>query len=466
MFAVHNSHNMKFVDRKEEKERLEKALHLERPSFIAIYGRRRLGKSTLIKKVLNPSDLYFLADRSEGQHQRQLLSEVISQKFNEFNSVEYPGWETLLRQLNLRTSSRFTLCLDEFPYLVEQSPELPSVLQKLLDEKSLKYNIIICGSSQTMMYGLVLDATAPLYGRADAIMKLSPLRLPYIREALNLNATEAIVEYSIWGGVPRYWELREGCQTLEDALWKNVFNANGIFFDEPAKIFQDDVKDIVKISTIISYIAAGANRLSEIAARCNEPATNLSRPLRKLLDLGYIEKDVPFGIDKKNSKKSLYHIADPFVSFYYKFVVPNQSFIELGRKIPIEMALSQKLHLHISQEWEKLCREAVTGNVIDGVIYGEAQRWWGSVINESGKPEQIELDVVADSLDKKYLLVGECKWTTEENAEALTDKLLRKTKLLPFAKDRAIVPVLFLKSTPSSSAANVLLPSDICRLSY
>lgn len=466
MFATHNIYKMKFIDRKEEKKRLEMALNSELPSFVVVYGRRRLGKSTLLKKVLNPSDIYFLADKSESQLQRQLLSDVIAQTFHEFNSVEYPNWETLLRQLNLRTSEKFTLCLDEFPYLVEQTPELPSILQKLLDEKSLRYNIIICGSSQTMMYGLVLDATAPLYGRADEIIKLSPLRLPYLREALNLNAAEAIVEYSIWGGVPRYWELREGCQTLEDALWKNVFNVNGIFFDEPTKIFQDDVRDIVKISTIISYIAAGANRISEIAARCNEPATNLSRPLRKLLDLGYIDKEIPFGTNRKNSKKSLYHIVDPFICFYYKFVVPNQSFIELDRKAPIQMSLHQRLHFHISQEWEKLCRKAITGNIIDGVIYGEAQRWWGSVINESGKPESIEFDVVSESLDKQYLLVGECKWSNEENEKVLINSLIRKAKLLPFAKDRIIVPTLFLKTTSDTSVGNIFLPSDICRLSY
>lgn len=466
MFAEHNFFDMEFVDRKEEKERLKKALNSEKPSFVAIYGRRRLGKSTLIKRVLGPSDIYFLADKSESQHQRQLLSEVIAEKFHEFDSVEYPDWETLLRQLNYRTSDKFTLCLDEFPYLVEQSPELPSILQKLLDDKTLKYNIIICGSSQTMMYGLVLDSSAPLYGRAYEIIKLTPLRLPYIGEALDLDAEQSIVEYSIWGGVPRYWELREGFETLEGALWKNVFNVNGIFFDEPSKIFQDDVKDIVKISTIISYIASGANRLSEIAARCNEPATNLSRPLRKLIDLGYIDKEVPYGADRKNSKKSLYHIEDPFIGFYYKFVVPNRSFIELGRMAPIESILHQRLNLHISREWEKLCRKAVTGNVIDGEIYGEAQRWWGSVINETGKPEQIELDIVAESLDKKYLLVGECKWTSEENAMALTESLLRKARLLPFAEGRDIIPVLFLKTSPVSSPSTVLLPEDICKLSY
>lgn len=457
---------MKFVDRTEEITRLKNSLDSGKPSFIAIYGRRRLGKSTLIKKVLHASDIYFLADKSESQHQRQLLAEVISFKIPEFSSVEYPDWETLLRQLNLRTSEKFTLCLDEFPYLVEQAPELPSILQKLLDGKEIKFNLIICGSSQTMMYGLVMDSTAPLYGRADEIMKLTPLRLPYIGEALDLDAEEAVVEYSIWGGVPRYWELREGLPTLEDALWKNVLSVNGIFFDEPARIFQDDVRDIVKISTILSYIAAGANRLSEIAARCNEPSTNLSRPLRKLLDLGYIEKEVPFGADERNTKKSLYHVADPFISFYFKFVVPNRSFIELGRRVPIELSLQRGRHLHTSHEWERLCRKAVTGNVIDGIVFGAAQRWWGSVINESGKPERMELDVVAESLDKKYLLVGECKWTAEENAAALASTLLRKARLLPFVEGRRIVPVLFLKTPPKSSPVTVLLPSDICRLSY
>ena len=86
----------------------------------------------------------------------------------------------------------------------------------------------------------------------------------------------------------------------------------------------------------MSYIGTGANRLSDIAARCNEPATNLSRPLKKLIDLRFLEKDVPFGIDEKNAKKSLYKIADPFMAFYYQFVVPNRSFIELDRRLPMQ----------------------------------------------------------------------------------------------------------------------------------
>lgn len=154
----------------------------------------------------------------------------------------------------------------------------------------------------------------------------------------------------MWGGVPRYWELRESLASLDQALWRNVFSVNALLFEEPVKLLQDDVKDIVKAATIMSFIASGAKRLSEIAARCNEPATNLSRPLRKLIDLGFLEKEVPFGVDEKNSKKSLYKIADPFLAFYYQFVVPNRSFIELDRRMPVEALLKSQFTDYVGMQ--------------------------------------------------------------------------------------------------------------------
>lgn len=455
---------MNFVDRIEETARLRDALSREKFSLVVVYGRRRLGKSTLIKRGLSDSDVYFLPDRSEGQHQRILLAKVVAQVFPDFDKLTYPDWESLFRAVNYRTDKRFTLCLDEFPYLVEQSPELPSVLQKLVDEKQLKYNLVLCGSSQNMMYGLFLDSTAPLYGRADEIMRLTPIRLPYIQEALNFDAVSAVEEYAVWGCVPRYWELRENRNSLSDALWHNILSINGTLYEEPIKLFQDDVKDIVKTSTIMSYIGSGANRLSEIAARCNEPATNLSRSLKKLIDLGFLEKDVPFGIDEKNAKKSLYKIADPFMAFYYQFVVPNRSFIELGRRLPLEQALAAHFSEYVSMHWEKLCRDAVTGKMVNGIVYGKAKRWWGPVLNEKKEPEQIEIDVMADSLDKKYLLVGECKWTNQENGKQLTAELLRKANLLPFAKNYRILPVLFLKYAPKDDVGNAMLPENVVEL--
>lgn len=455
---------MEFVDRIEEISCIKDALSRDKSSLVVLYGRRRLGKSTLIKKVLSDNDIYFLADKSESQHQRVLLAKVIAQVFPDFDKLSYPDWESMFRALNYRTDRRFTLCLDELPYLVEQSPELPSVLQKLVDEKMLKYNIVLCGSSQNMMYGLCLDSTAPLYGRADEIMRLTPICLPYIKEALNLDSLSAVEEYAVWGGVPRYWELRENSHSLDAAIWHNIFSVNGTLYEEPVKLFQDDVKDIVKTSTIMSYVGMGANRLSEIAARCNEPATNLSRPLKKLVDLGFLEREVPFGTDEKNAKKSLYKIADPYMAFYYQFVVPNRSFIELNRRLPIEQALNIHFSEYVSMQWEKLCRDAVTGNIVKNIVFGKARRWWGSVLNEARKPEQIEIDVMAESIDKKYLLVGECKWTTQENGRLLTAELLRKANLLPFAKSYTIIPMLFLKNAPKDDIGNAVLPDDIVML--
>ena len=459
---------MEFVDRIKEKIKLEKAISSLPLGLTVLYGRRRVGKSTLLKRVIREKDIYFLADRSEASHQREVCAKIIADKIADFDKVNYPDWEVLLTSLNHRITESFCLCLDEFPYLVNQSPELPSVLQKLLDEKVLKYNLLICGSSQNMMYGLIFDKKSPLYGRAKEIVKLTPLKLPYIEEALNIDGIGAIKEYAVWGGIPRYWELREAYKTFEDALWHNVFSIDGILYDEPNQLLQDDMKDIVKASTILSFIASGANRISEIASRSGEVATNLSRPMSKLIELGLIEKEIPYGVDEKNSKKTLYRISDQFLAFYYRFVVPNISFINLDRKKPIEVDLQSGLNEFVSFYWEKACRETVTGNEIDGRLYGKASRWWGTVKTEEGY-KQLELDVVADSLDGKSILVGECKWTNPEITSVLIKELMVKISYLPYYEGKEVIPVLFLKNKPKDIHGNrndvrIFYPTDIIEL--
>lgn len=456
---------MRFVDRIEEGERLNKALTGNATSFVVLYGRRRLGKSTLLKRVLTENDTYYLADQTEAIHQREILAKMIANVIDGFDKVIYPNWDALFDTLNSRLDSdrlgrKFTLCIDEFPYLVSACPELLSILQKKVDSKELKYNLIVCGSSQQLMYGLVQDSTSPLYGRADVILKIAPIKLPYIQQALNLSDIAAIEEYAVWGGVPRYWELRESDHSLLDSIKNNLLSVNGTLYEEPMKLFKDDINDIVKTSTIMSYVGLGANKLSEIAGRCGEASTNLSRPLAKLIALGYLEKEIPFGEDEKNSKKSLYKISDPFMNFYFRFIVPNRSFIELGRIKPILSTYEKEFTSYVAYYWEKLCREAVSGNEVDGITYGIARRWWGSV----SRTEKIELDIVAESLDKKYLLVGECKWTTGENSDRLLSELKAKAGKLPFAQNHIIVPKLFLKQQPSGSSSDVLLAADVIHL--
>ena len=453
---------MKFVDRIKESKRLKQVLNAEKSTFTVIYGHRRLGKSTLITRTLGENDVYYLADQTNAKLQREVMAKMIASIIPGFDKVIYPDWNVFFDMLNDRTIQKFTLCIDEFPYLVGSSSNLPSILQNKIDSKRLKFNLIVCGSSQQLMYGLVLDASSPLYGRADAILKITPIKVPYIQEALGVSAIEAVEEYAVWGGVPRYWELREGYANLLEAIESNLLSVNGTLYEEPIKLFKDDINDIVKTATIMSYVGAGAHRLSEIAGRCGEIATNLSRPLAKLISLGYLTKEIPFGENEKNSKKSRYKISDSFMNFYFQFIIPNRSFIEIGRISPILVNLDTHFSDYVGDYWEKLCRETVSGNEIDGITYGMARRWWGNVSRE----ERIELDVVAESLDKKYLLMGECKWTTGENSDRLLAELREKAEKLPFAKNHIIITKLFLKNSPVGTMENVLLPKDVMRNNF
>lgn len=454
---------MEFVDRKAETERLTRILNGESPCLVIVRGRRRLGKSTLIKRVLTENDIYYEADKTDASNQRSLLANVASLAFSGLDAANYPTWEALFLAINYRVERKITLCLDEFPYLAKISPELPSVIQKLLDGGKLKYNIILCGSSQTMMYDLLYDESSPLYGRSDSDFKLNPIRLPFLQKALRLNTIETIEEYALWGGVPRYWVLREKSGDKDKALRENVLSSQGILYEEPQRLFNDDVNDIVKVSTIMSMIGKGATRLKEIAARCEEPATNLSRPIAKLIDLGYIERDIPFGESTKSTKRSLYRIADPFLSFHFRFVAPMRSFIELERYAPVDAILKDQLSSHIGGWWEQICRDAVTGNMIDGIMYGEARRWWGSILID-GKPQDVELDVVAESIDKKTVLIGECKWTVSENARQMTRGLKNIAEHLHFTQGKKVVIKLFLKNTPEEPQGNHLLAEDVIGL--
>jgi len=455
---------MEFVDRTKETARLQKLLTMEKPSFVVVRGRRRLGKSTLIKRVLSDKDIYYEADKTAAPNQWGQIATMAAQIFPGLDTVVYTSWESLLMAINYRVSEKMTLCLDEFPYLADVSPELPSVIQKLLDSGQLRYNLILCGSSQRMMYNLLYDESSPLYGRGGADFKISPIRLPFMQEALKLSAEDTIIEYAIWGGVPRYWVLRECNADTQEALMEHVMSSQGILYEEPQHLFRDDVSDLVKISTLMSVVGNGANRLKEIASRLQEPATNLSRPLMKLIDLGYLQREIPFGESPKTTKKTLYRVADPFLSFHYRYVAPNRSFIELERFAPIKAQMEVSMNSFIGGWWEKICRDAITGNTLDGITYGEACRWWGSVIID-GTPQEVELDVVAESIDAKTILIGECKWTHSENAEALTTRLESLAKVLPFAKDKNVVFKLFLRKPPSHPLDNHLLPQDVIDLS-
>ncbi len=449
---------MTFVDRTEEQSRIKKILSNSKSGFIVVYGRRRCGKSTLLKRVLNESDIYFMADQAESPQQISLLAQSIATKVPEFDQVKYPDWESLFNMLNNRLTNPITFCLDEFPYLVKSAPQLPAIIQKLIDKGENRFHLIICGSSQQLMQGLIIDSTAPLYGRADLILRIKPMKIPYLQEVLQCSAVETVTEYSVWGGVPRYWELRQQETLFTDALKTHLFSSFGILIEEPLRLFIDDMRDTAQSYTILSLIGNGVHRLSEIAARLEKPSTSLAGPLDKLIQLGYIERELPFGENLRNSKKSYYRISDPFMSFYFSFVLPNRSLIELDKGDLVMNQVVQRLSGYTSYWWEKLCRQAISGSEIDGYTFGIAQSWWGNV----SKTERIEIDLIAESIDGKALLVGECKWTESENAERMLFELETKAEKLPFAQGKKIIPCLFLKNSPIDNfTQNIYLPNDI-----
>ena len=459
---------MEFIDRENERNRLKQALHSPKPRFIVIYGRRRMGKSTLIKNILTSDDIYYEVEQNEPQIQLDMLSRTISQSYPAFSGARFESWESLFLAFNEICIVNSTLVLDEFPYLVSKQQSLPSTLQRLIDSGNLKYNIIICGSSQRMMQKMVLGPAEPLYGRADEKLLLGPIAPRFWQKAFNLSAKAAVEEFAVWGGVPRYWALRENYSSMCEAIEYLALDEHGVLANEPAALFLDEVSDLAPYSSIMTALAEGNNRFSAISSKTGLKTTELPTPLANLAEMFYISKEVPFGEDEAKTKKTLYVFNDPFIEFYYTFIAPNKSLLALGRIDPVKQLIANRFPLLVSRVWERMCRRAVSGNQFFGDYWNVASRWWGKMpVFEEGRKTpssymEAEFDLVSESLDKKRLLIGECKWTQPDYASRILHKLKEKAAHAPFVKGREVEFVLFLKNSPLDHPdCHVLLPDDV-----
>lgn len=456
---------MVFVDRKKEMGRLQQALRRDKTQFVVVYGRRRIGKSTLIKKVMDVErgDIYFLADKTSEPSQRQLFTMAAEMSVEGFSMANYPTWESLFVSLNRAIDHRITVCLDEFPYLVKSCPALPSILQKLIDSKNLNFNLIICGSSQQMMQGFVLDSKEPLYGRADEIIKMRPIAPAFVGEALGCDAEQAVREYAVWGGVPRYWELRKNYDSLYDAIEGLLLSPEGTLYDEPSKLLYDEMRDTIQASSILTFVGNGASKMSEIASRAEKQASDVSPLLARLRELGFVNKETPFGESEKKSRKGLYYVSDPLLRFYYRYVVPYRSLIELGNSRAVLDMYKKEENDFCGHVWEELCRNFISARGFDGIVYQAARRWWGCYYDSALKQYlPAELDVVAESFDGKHLLIGECKWQEHIDAKEELERLHCIGEGLPFAQGRIIHYALFLRNLPKHpDACTIYNPKDI-----
>ena len=303
---------MDFLDRVEEQKRFKRFLDIREGALACVYGRRRIGKSRLIEEVVagRKDVVVFIAERSEAALQRSRLAADISALIPGFADVAYDNWSVMFDRWQKDAPKGSVLVIDELPYLVERSPELPSVLQRIADGlRSSGQKIILCGSSQRMMQGLVLNEDEPLYGRSREIVKLEPIHFRWMKDAFPaLSAWERFCLYAVLGGVPRYWEVFQADDDIWTVLREQVFSPQGLFHDEPNYVLQDDLQDSVQATSVLSLVGRGVERLVEIAGRLQVPATALGRPIKRLMELGFVTREIPFGSDAKSNKKTLYRI--------------------------------------------------------------------------------------------------------------------------------------------------------------
>ena len=451
-----------FLNRTEERARLREVLRAGEPALAIVYGRRRCGKSTLLQHVVQPGDVYFLADQREALLQIQAFASAVDRIVPGFAAATYASWDRLFTALTARARDRLNVFIDEFPYLVQSAPELPSIIQRFIDQPGPKtVSWVLCGSSQRMMQGAALDRTAPLYGRAQAILKIRPLRAGWIADALGLEAREAVTAYAAWGGVPRYWELARAYGTTADALNALALERDGVLHDEPQRLLQEDMRSAVQAYSLLSLIGVGCHRLSELAARLGKPAGSLTRPLSNLIELGYVRKDSPWGETVRATKRTLHVIADPFLRFYFRFVVPNQSLLELGETGMVRRAVKDGMAAHIAAVWEDLARESVSFCDIGGRAWRPASRWWGPGTHG----HTLEFDVVAESEDREAILIGEAKWSRARSDPArLAADLAARSQHLPFVGKRVVVHALWLPEAGATrAAAHVVGPDRVLR---
>jgi uncharacterized protein len=445
---------MDFLNREHEQSLIREELAKDSSRFIVLYGRRRIGKSALLQHISDPNSVYYLADINETNIQRGFFANQLNPHIPGFDAVEYPDWNTFFEQINQRLRHRITIIIDEFPYLVKSSPELPSVLQKIIDlQRNSMFHLILCGSSQQMMQGLVLSKSAPLFGRAHRILSLSPMDPRWLAEALQMNPVQTIEEFSIWGGIPRYWELRTEYKSLSEAIRELILNPYGVLHEEPLRLFMDDLNNAVQPISIASLIGQGCNKLSEIAGRLSKPATSLNRSIQNMIDTGYVVRDTCWGESGRNSKKTLYRILDPLSRFFFTFVVPNQSKLNSGHIDLVLHEFMQRRSLYVSQTWEELCRQSVAKLEIDGQIFLPAQRWW----QQSQKNWSAEIDIIAESTDGNCLLIGEAKWQSKAKPQAIEHDLNKKLQILqPVTKYQRIYKLICVPDTQEKTDGDIL----------
>lgn len=409
---------MKFIGRKNELYTLNTEYN-RNSSFVVIYGRRRVGKTTLIKEFLkNKTAFYYLATEELESQSMKRLANVIARttKNTLLQKIEFTDWLDLFQLIaDYKPEEKKVLVIDEFPYLVRTNSAFPSILQNAWDEflKDSNVMLILSGSLIGMMQKHALSYDSPLYGRRTAQMRLTPLPFTSIYEAQNLPFEQAVEQFALTGGVPKYLDFFEDGRPLEEQLKDAVFSKNGFLYEEPNFLLKSESLTAVNYFSIIKTIADGNHKLGKIASALGQESSSLTPYLSTLSDLGFIEKRTP--ITEKNpekSRKGLYFIADNFLRFWFCYVYPYKGELELDNmQIVLDEIHKDFKEKFVAFAYEDICKDIFaklcSNNAISFVPSRIGSYWLNDYDGDT------EIDVMSVDHQNKQVFAGECKYHTK-----------------------------------------------------
>lgn len=424
-----------FIGREREVAALDRLYESNKFEFAVIYGRRRVGKTALINHFIdNKEAIYFMGvESNEKQNLENFSKSIIEYSSGIEAETSFLSFQAALEYVfKLAEKKRFILAIDEYPYVARSSKSLASTLQLLIDKykDTSKLMLILCGSSMSYMEDEVLAYKSPLYGRRTAQMKIFPFSFDEAcRYLKNYSDEDKALAYGIVGGTPQYLLQMDDRLSIEDNIKNTYLNPISFLYEEPTNLLKQEVREPAIYTAIITAIAVGASRMSDISNKVDEDSNICANYLKSLINLGIVKKETPYG--EKTSRKSIYSIEDNMFRFWYRFVPNNNSVIMRGAADIVYRRIEPQLSEYMGAVFEEICKQYLWKLLLDGnspVEFSELGRWWG---NDPIEKKQTEIDIMGEQ-DKKTALFGECKWTNEKVDLGVLETLIKRSKLFSY----------------------------------
>lgn len=424
-----------FIGRDRELNSLDRLYTSDKFEFAVIYGRRRVGKTSLISQFIKDKKaIYFMGVESNSKQNLENFSKNILEYSAGIQAkTSFQSFQAALEYVfQLSQKERLILAIDEYPYVARSSKSLASTLQLLIDQYKdhSKLMLILCGSSMSYMEDHVLSYKAPLYGRRTAQLKILPFEFADTSRYFGrFSAEEKALIYGIAGGTPQYLLQMDDSLSIEDNIKNTFLNPSSSLFEEPENLLKQEVREPALYNAIITAIATGASRMAEISTKVGEDTSVCAGYLKNLIALGLIQKETPYG--EKASRKSVYAIDDNMFRFWYRFVPENSSIIARGASDLAYRRIAPHLSDYMGKVFEDISRQYLWSLLLSDrspVEFSELGRWWGT---DPSTHSQTEIDIMGEQ-DRTTALFGECKWTNEKVGAGVLEKLAGRSRLFHY----------------------------------